>query len=234
MTTKNTEKINLLPQEILDQRKYELWYPWIASVAIIVLLLIGLLYIGSIIGLKAQEKEVEAIQTEIGATQKSANSLAKYEKSKKNYDARAKIVKSALEKRLDPYLCALAVTYYLPGTVSIEQMTFDAASGMTIKGVVEDSSKNPNDKDWKGVAQTIDNLEKASIIKDVWLSQGAMNDAYDNYEYYDKQVSAKIQNNYPDVVDQFTISGSLKLTLDSSKKATWTQKTTTTIGGTTK
>lgn len=234
MTTQNTEKINLLPQEILDQRKYELWYPWIASVAIIVLLLIGLLYIGSIIGLKAQEKELEAIQTEIGATQKSANSLAKYEKEKKNFDARAKIVKSALESRLDPYLCALAVTYYLPGTVSVEQMTFDASEGMTIMGVVEDSSTNPNDKDWKGVAKAVDNLEKPSIIKNVWLSEGTMNDAYDNYEDHNKAISAKYQNNYPDVVDQFKISGSLKLTLDAGKKATWTQKATTTTGGTAK
>ena len=225
MTTKNTEKINLLPQEILDQRKYELWYPWIASVAIIFLLLIGLLYIGSLLGISAQEKEVQAIRAEIEATQKSANSLVKYEKEKKNFDSRAKIVKGALEKRLDPYLCALAVTYYLPGTASIEQMTFDALKGMTIRGVVEDSSKNPNDKDWKGVAQAMDNLEKSSIIRDVWLSEGTMNDTYDNYEEYNKQVSAKNQNNYPDVVDQFTISGNLKLTLDAVKKATWTDKT---------
>ena len=227
MTTKNTEKINVLPQEILDQRKYELWYPWIASVAIICLLIIGLLYIGSLIALSAREKEVQAVQAEIEATQKSANSLVKYEKAQKNYDARAKIVKSALEKRLDPYLCALAVTYYLPGTASIEQMTFDAETGMTVLGVVEDSSTNPNNKDWKGVAQAMDNLDKSSIIKDLWLSEGRMNDAYDNYEEYNKQVSAKNQNNYPDVVDQFTISGSLKLTLDAGKKATWTQKAAT-------
>ena len=85
MTTRNPEKINLLPQEILDQRKYELWYPWIASVAIICLLIIGLLYIGSLIALSAREKEVQAVQAEIEATQKSANSLVKYEKAQKNY-----------------------------------------------------------------------------------------------------------------------------------------------------
>lgn len=227
MATKNNEKINLLPQEILDQRRFELWYPWIISIAIIVLLLIGLSYIGSLIGLNSMAKEVEAIQTEITATQTSANSLAKYEKEKKTYEARAEIVKSALSKRLDPYLCALAVTYYLPGTASIESMSFDAASGMTISGVVEDSSKNPNNKDWKGVAKAVDNIEKASVIRNVWLTEGKMNDSYDNYEEYNKQVSASKSNNYPDVVDQFTISGDLKLTLSPGKKATWTTKSTT-------
>lgn len=224
MATQNADKINLLPQEILDQRRYELWYPWITSATIIGLLLVGLLFIGSLLGISAIEDEVQAVQTEITSTQTSANSLAKYEKEKKDYDARADIVKSALEKRLDPYLCALAVTYYLPGTASIEQMVFDANTGMTISGVVEDSGKNPNDKDWKGVAKAIDSLGKASVIKNIWLSEGALNDSYDNYEEYNKQISGKKQSNYPDVVDQFKISGDLKLTLDPEKKATWTQK----------
>lgn len=231
MATKNTDKINLLPQEILDQRRFELWYPWIASIAVIALLIIGLLYVGSILGLSTKNKEIDAINAEIKATQNVAISLAQYEKDKKEYDARADIVKSALANRLDPYLCALAVTYYLPGTCSVEQMVFDALTGLNISGVVEDSGKNPSSKDWKGVALAMDKLGQSEYIRNEWLSEGSMNDTYDNYEEYNKTISGTNQANYPDVVDQFKISGDLKLTLNVGKTPVWTKKDAATEGG---
>lgn len=231
MATKNTDKINLLPQEILDQRRFELWYPWIASIAVIALLIIGLLYVGSILGLSTKNKEIDAINAEIKATQNVAISLAQYEKDKKEYDARADIVKSALANRLDPYLCALAVTYYLPGTCSVEQMVFDASTGLNISGVVEDSGKNPSSKDWKGVALAMDKLGQSEYIRNEWLSEGSMNDTYDNYEEYNKTISGTNQANYPDVVDQFKISGDLKLTLNVGKTPVWTKKDAATEGG---
>lgn len=231
MATKNTNKINLLPQEILDQRRFELWYPWIASVAIIALLLIGLLYVGSLLGIAAKNNEIAAIQADIKTTQNMATNLAQYEKEKKAYDARADIVKSALANRLDPYLCALAVTYYLPGTCSVEQMVFDASSGLTISGIVEDTGKNPSNKDWKGVAKAMDKLGESEYIRNEWLTEGSMNDAYDNYEGYNKAVSGKNQENYPDVVDQFKITGDLKLTLNAPEKGIWTKKDAETGGG---
>lgn len=224
MPTRKFNKINLLPQEILDQRRFELWYPWIISAAIIVALLIGLFYVGSLIGLKSRREEVQSIQSEITSTKKQSDLLAHFEKEKKDYDAREKVVKEALQDRLDPYLCGLAVTYYLPTTVSVESMTFNATDGMSIQGVVEDATTNPRTKDWRGVAEAIDSLEKSPLLRNIWLTEGTLNDTYANYETNNTKIPITNEHNFPDVVDQFKLSGDLKLTLNPAEKTLWTSK----------
>ena len=231
MTVKNNQKINLLPQAILDQRRFELWYPWIVSIGLICLLLIGLFYIGSVINLSSRSDELNATKSETTATKVQVAKLKKYEDAKKTFTTREKIVNQVFAQRMDSYLCALAVTKYLPSTVSVESMTFDALTGVSINGVVEDTSGNPTRKDWKGVANAMDSLGKAPIVRGLWLKQGTMNDAYNNYEGSDSLYSAAIQNNFPDVVDQFTITGDLKLTIGTDGNTNlWTDKTATTNG----
>lgn len=224
MPTRKFNKINLLPQEILNQRRFELWYPWIISVALIVALLIGLFYVGSLIGLKSHREEVQSIQTEITSTKRQSDLLAHFEKEKKLYDAREKIVKEALQDRLDPYLCGLAVTYYLPSTVAIEMMTFNATNGMSIEGEVEDATTNPKMKDWRGVAETIDSLEKSPLLRNIWLAEGTLEENYSNYETNHTKIPITSPHNFPDVVDKFKLNGDLKLTLDPVEKPLWTSK----------
>ncbi|MBK5211125.1 MAG: hypothetical protein JJE36_02230 [Coriobacteriia bacterium] len=235
MAVKNNQKINLLPQAILDQRRFELWYPWIAIIGLICLLLIGLFFIGFAINLSSRTDELNATKSETTDTKAQAAKLKKYEDAKKTFTARETIVNQALAQRMDPYLCGLAVTKYLPSTVSIENMSFDALMGMSLNGVVEDTGGNPTDKDWKGVANAMDSLGEAPIVHNLWLSKGAMTDAYNNYEGSDSLYSAAIQDNFPDVVDQFSITGDLKLTIDTGGDThLWTDKAATATGGATR
>lgn len=217
-------KINLLPKEILDQRKYELWYPWIFSIAIIVLLVIGLVYLMFTLSINNVGKEIDDINAQVAVTTAQAQTLKPYEEEHSLYLARSIVTKSALQDRMDPYLVALAITRYLPTTVSVEHITADTDAGLTITGVVEDSGGNPEDKDWKGVATAMDSLAKAPLFKTIWLTEGTMNDSYDSYEEFDKQRSAVESNNFPDVVDSFTLTGQIRLTLDSDKdNPVWTK-----------
>lgn len=225
MTSNNLHKINLLPQNILDQRRFELWYPWIISTVIVLLLITGIIAAILGIGVIGQAADHDKTQDEIEITKMQAAELKKYEEDNDFLKARQKIVESALQDRLDAYLLSVALTKSLPGPVSIERLAFDAETGLIIQGVVEDKTGNPTTHDWKAVASTIDALESASIIRNTWLSHGVLNDSYSNYETFDGEIPAHIQSNYPDVVDQFTISADVKITIDTDgtgKK--WTDK----------
>lgn len=225
MTSDNLTKINLLPQEILDQRRFELWYPWIISSVIIALLITGIISAILGIGLVGQEDALDQTASEIKTTNAQAAKLKQHEDEKNFLDARQAIVDSALANRLDAYLLSVALTKSLPGPISIERFVYNANKGLTIQGVVEDTGANPESRDWKGVAATIDALEGSSIIRNAWLSRGVMNDNYNAYEQFDAEIPASTQSNFPDVVDQFEISADVKVTIDTNGKTDiWTEK----------
>lgn len=225
MANPSFPKINLLPQEVREARRFELWYPWIWSGVAILLVLIGIYFMILSFNQIALEQELSLTQSEIATTRAQSEALKEHEDLKIFAEGRELIVKEALSDRLDAHLIGIALTKDLPNNVSIERIKINEVTGLEINAVVEDVGDNPPEKDWHAVAEAVDKLESSSMFKNVWLNRGMLVDTYSNYEEHDKILPAKRQYNYPDVVDQFTISSDVKLTISpSSESSLWTDR----------
>lgn len=218
-------KINLLPREVRDARKFELWYPWIWTSVAILLLIVFIAFLLLTVNRISLEQELQATQAEVATTRAQSETLKEYEDLRIFVDGRQVILEETLAERLDPYLIGVALTKELPSSVSIERIIMSEESGLEINASVEDSGKNPPTKDWHAVAKTIDALEESPLFKNLWLDTGAINDTYSNYEENDNLLPAKRQYNFPDVVNQFRISSDLRLTLNpTGDEPTWTDR----------
>lgn len=225
MTSTSFPKINLLPKEVREARRFELWYPWIWSAAAILLVLLVIAFLLLTIERISSEQELSATQSEITTTRAQSEALKEHEELKIFVEGRDQILKDTLSDRLDPQLIGVALTKDLPKAISVERIIISEERGLEIQGAVEDSGSNPPDKDWHAVAEAIDKLESGSLFKNVWLNTGSLVDTYSNYEQKDTILPAKNQNNYPDVVDQFTITSDVKLVLTpSGDQSVWTNR----------
>lgn len=223
MGTNDLYKINLLPAEIIQQRKYEAWYPWIVSITAILVMVLGLLFAWSSLVLDGQMTELNGIEQEVTATQKQADSLKSYEAEAKDHKFRETIVTKALKNRMDPYLLAVTVTKYIPANVWLTNITFSETEGFTLQGLLQDVGTNPETRDWRGVAQCVDDLESSALLRKVWLTTGNMADVY-----VDPDVDAAATTTtggdtaavpFPDL---FSITADSKITLNTVKdKGTW-------------
>lgn len=222
---KSFPKINLLPREIRDQRRFELWYPWIAIAVVAAILVLLIVFSFLMLNNSSKASELAAIENETEVTASQADQLKKYQDMKELNDGRETISNEALQDRMDPFILGVALTKELIGNASVESIEFNDKDGMIIDAVIEDSGGNPDEKDWRGVAESIDRLNASSVFRNVWLNRGTMNDRYSTYEEYDSQRSASFQDNYLDVVNQFKLSADIKFTLSpSTDEALWTTR----------
>lgn len=214
-------KINLLPPEIIAQRKYEGWYPWIAAVTVIALIVIGIAFGWATITLAGQNSELESLKGQVAVVKSQAEELKQYETQYSEYVARQEVVDRALSDRLDPYLLSLTVTKYLPANVWISSVAFSSEEGFVLTGNVQDVGTNPNHQDWRGVAQCVDDLEASALLQNCWLTTGSMVDTFNDGELASTNSSATQSTTTgggtSPTINTFTIQGQLRFTQSLAK-----------------
>lgn len=216
-------KINLLPPEIIAQRKYEGWYPWIAAVTVISLLIIGIAYGWASITLSGQQTELQALESQVAVVKSQAEELKQYEAQQNDHLARQEVVDQALSNRLDPYLLSLTVTKYLPSNVWVSSVSYSAEEGFTLTGNIQDTGTNPNNQDWRGVAQCVDDLDSSALLRNCWLTTGSMVDTFNDTEAATtnstQTQSTTTGGGTSPTINTFTIQGQLRFTQSLAEDA---------------
>jgi Tfp pilus assembly protein PilN len=166
-------KINLLPKEVLERRRYEDWYPRVFLIAAVVLVMVIALYALFAFQANSMRGELQSIQEDSQTYQQTAEKLSIFEKKETQLQQREVVAQVALAGRVNVGEVANDISLVLPDEVWLESLTINQESGLVIAGNTPRSAGQSTDIAYKSVAKTLVRLSELPGLYDVWLDSAA-------------------------------------------------------------
>jgi len=163
-------RINLLPREVLERRRWEKWYQY-AFFAFFVVLVLALLA-AAWLWLMAQTKqdELQGLKEQSQKFQAQANAYSVFEKKQQELVEREATVSTALADRVNMGRLADDISLILPEEVWLSALTVGQDTGLSLDGFTPLSSSKSSDVGYKSVAKTLVRLDSLSDLEQVWLA----------------------------------------------------------------
>jgi Tfp pilus assembly protein PilN len=164
-----TSKINLLPPEIIEQRKAE---------AVVVYVLIGIIVLTASLGgiyawnswkVRQAEKELSDIKTEVSKVSEIINKLRQYEELKKELARREKIEKKALADRIEWHKLLNEISMVIPDDITLTSFN-GSEDGIEFNGYTLDDEQDDPDLGLKPIAKWLIHLSEIESLPDIWLT----------------------------------------------------------------
>lgn len=163
-------RINLLPPEIVERRKYDKFYPYIFIAAAILVGVIALVWVVLQILVSQQVDSLQKTKSSTAQLTAQAESLAIFQQQKEELAARQEIASEALEGRVNMGGLAEEVSLVLPEEIFSTRLKCSEESGMELDGHTPVAGL-PNVKEgYKSIAACLVRLSSLDTLNDVWLT----------------------------------------------------------------
>jgi Tfp pilus assembly protein PilN len=165
-------RINLLPPEIIERRKYERFYPYVFVATAILLAVVLVSWGGIQLMLSARNQELQRIRESAVALEQDAAKLAVFELQEQELGRRQEAVGLALLHRRDMGRLAEEISLVLPEEVWVQTITLseDPQVGMTAGLFAPNPLGNKVTDGYKSVASTLVRLGSLQLLENVWLT----------------------------------------------------------------
>ncbi len=166
-------RINLLPREISEKRKFESAVSIAAVVAVIIYLVLFAVF-GFVQWIVSQRTAELQSHIDLAATLNAqANALQIFEEKEADLDRRQTLMLEAVKQRVDWGRVLNELSLMLPGDVWLEELTADQTTGLMLRGMAVDSETDVPDLGHKAIARTLVRLANIELLRDVWLNSSA-------------------------------------------------------------
>lgn len=166
-------RINLLPREVLERRRYERWYPLAFLVFGVLLVLILIVYAYLLMSGAQRNADLQLLQEQTQKTQAQAQAFGVFEQKEQELATRQATGVAALKGRLNMGRLAEEVSLVLPDEVWLQTVAIDQTTGLTLTGHTPWSPGHTMDTSYKSVAKTLVRINELSDVSDVWLTNAA-------------------------------------------------------------
>lgn len=166
-------RINLLPKEVLERRRYEGWYRWIFILAAGLILIILGVYVLLMVEVASKNGQLQAIQESTTQQKALAAQLSIFENKEQELLARQGVAQTALAGRVNIGQVAEDVSLVLPDEVWLDLLTINQNTGIVLTGQTPRNAGESSDVAYKSVAKTLVRLNELPDLYDVWLSTAA-------------------------------------------------------------
>ncbi len=169
-------RINLLPKEIQERRRYEGYFIWVyITAAVIVFLIVGVWVILGF-GVQAKNRDLQSRQELAGQLRAEADAYSVFENKQAALSSRQAIVQQALADRINWAKVSNEMSLVLPSDVWATAVAADQVTGLDLTLLARDVGDAP-DVGQKSVARTMVRLNDLDTLQDVWLRSTVKSDA---------------------------------------------------------
>ncbi|MEI8081934.1 MAG: hypothetical protein WCI74_08840 [Actinomycetes bacterium] len=170
-------RINLLPPEVLERRRYEKWYGYIFIVFAVLLVLILIVYGFFMFSGSQKNGDLQLLQEQSQKVQKQAEAFGVFQQKEADLATRQGIASTALAGCINMGRISEEVSLVLPDEVWLSSMKADATDPakvtLLLTGFTPFSSSHTMDVSYKSVAKTLVRLNELADVYDVWLTSAA-------------------------------------------------------------
>ena len=169
-------RINLLPPEVLERRRYEKWYGYVFIAFAVLLVLILIVYGFFLIGGAQKTGNLQLLQEQSQKLQAQAEAFGIFEQKEQDLAKRQAVVTAALSGRINMGRVAEEVSLVLPDEVWLSSMQVAAPespekpSPLTLVSYTPYSSSHSMDVSYKSVAKTLVRIAQLKYVSNVWLT----------------------------------------------------------------
>jgi Tfp pilus assembly protein PilN len=185
------ERINLLPRDLRERRKYERFYPLIGLGAAIVFGVIALAYVGLMVQVNAKNHDLQEAKQQVEQLNAQAQAFSVFEEKEEELQQRKEVAAVALGNRVNWSKVSYEVSLVMPAEVWVtgiqatqdtEGGPYDPESGQlnamdatyAIIGYTPDASPDAFDESYKSLARTMVRLNELEVLRNVWLEEAAI------------------------------------------------------------
>lgn len=162
-------RINLLPREITEKRRFERLITFVAIGGAVSFLIVGAIWGVMAWQVAGRNSLLQTEQDNAADVQKSAEALKVFEDKEGALQTRLGIAQMALAQRADWGRIANEISLVLPSDVWLTTLAGDQEAGLTIVGVALDTATDVPDFGHKAVAKTLVRLADLELLDEVWL-----------------------------------------------------------------
>jgi len=162
-------RINLLPPEVLERRRWEKWYQYVFFGFFVLLTLALLAWAWLLLMTSAKQDELQGLREQSQRHQAQAEAFSVFEKKQKELADREATVSTALAGRVNMGRLVDDISLILPEEVWLAQLAVGQDSGLSLDGFTPLSSSRSSNVGYKSVAKTLVRLDSLSDLEEVWL-----------------------------------------------------------------
>lgn len=169
-------RINLLPPEIIERRKYDRFYPYVflisgVIIAVVVVSWGALQYLASL-----RNAELQRMEQELVSLQQRAEGLKVFELKEQELQARQKTATDALAGRVDLGRIAEEISLVLPDEVWVTRLNLGEMDGIDSELHTPRPLGQTVSDGFKSAASTLVELGSLETLSDVWLTEATVED----------------------------------------------------------
>lgn len=179
-------RINLLPPEIIERRKYERFYPYVWAITIVLLVMVVLTWGVLQFISSSLASELQGIEQSAANLRQQAEGLAVFELKEQELAQRQATVSQAIAGRIDMGRLAEEVSLVLPDEVWTTLIDMSEGDGFSATMYAPKPIGQAVDEGYKSVATTLVRLASLSTLNNVWLTTA---ETWDFTEYQGSEKS---------------------------------------------
>ncbi|MBU4557166.1 MAG: hypothetical protein KJ747_09875 [Actinobacteria bacterium] len=162
-------RINLLPPEITEKRKFEQRLVWVFAAALLVFVVLVLVW--SFLAYQVSQKN-SVLQSNLDAANQvrsQAETFKVFELKESELEARKQTAAMALSQRVEWGRLVNELSLVLPSDAWLTSLDGSEVDGLSMLGQVLDSPDDVPDAGHKAVAKTLVRLSSLDLLYNVWL-----------------------------------------------------------------
>jgi N-acyl-D-aspartate/D-glutamate deacylase len=163
-------RINLLPQEIIEKRRFERDLRYVVLGGIVALVLLFAVYGLLAMQVARANAELQDRQQTEANLRAQAEAFSIFEEKESDLEARLVLSEEALAGRVDWGRLANELSLIMPAEAWVVTLTCDEEQGVTMFARAIDSETDVPDVGHKAVAKTLVRLADLEQLSSVWLS----------------------------------------------------------------
>ncbi len=162
-------RVNLLPREVIERRKYEQLYRYVFIGAVGMVLIVLFAYAGIFLLGQQKSDKLQTLQEETKQYQSQADAFSIFESKEQELLDREQVAQTALAGRIDMGMLAEEVSLVLPDEVWLGSVSISEKDGLSLSGNTPRSTSESVDVAYKSIAKLLVRLNELPTLFDVWL-----------------------------------------------------------------
>jgi len=163
-------RINLLPREIAEKRKFERRIGFVLVAGLVVYVVLFLAYAGLGWVVSQRNAELQSHLELAASLSAQAEAFKIFEDKEADLDRRVAIAEVALAQRVDWSRIVNELSLVLPPDVWLTDLTASEQDGLLMRGIAVDLATDVPDSGHKAVARTLVRLGGLELLQNVWLT----------------------------------------------------------------
>lgn len=185
-------RINLLPQEIIDKRKFERSLRYVALGCVVALAVLFGVYGLLAVQVGQANAELQDRQQTAANLRAQAEAFSIFEEKESDLEARLALSDEALAGRVDWGRLSTELSMIMPADVWLVSLRCHEEEGVTMLARAVDSDTDVPDVGHKAVAKTLVRLADLEQLSSVWLSS-SMKTEYEEQPAIDFNVTTAVE-----------------------------------------